>query len=172
MTGTPNRTPSRREILVLPMKGSIRLTRLHGDAVAEFQRLVSSRPGARGKFSNPIDWEVCQARQDRAKPDQKPNPALFVRALHSPTYSTFLEDSSSVLFIRYQWRRYFRFSLVQVRWPIRASGLSQYQPALPSPNDQSCNSSRALPLRQNSLCRYRLLYVPVPKSLDALRSKI
>lgn len=41
--------------------------RLHGDSIAGFRRLVSSRPGARGKFSDSFDREIRQARQDRAK---------------------------------------------------------------------------------------------------------
>src|SRR5262252_10576057 len=31
---------------------------LHGDPVAGFRRLLSSCPGARGKFSNPIDRKI------------------------------------------------------------------------------------------------------------------
>jgi hypothetical protein len=41
--------------------------RLHGDSIAGFRRLVSSRPGARGKFSDSFDREIRHARQDRAK---------------------------------------------------------------------------------------------------------
>jgi hypothetical protein len=47
----------------------IRLTNHTGDTVAEFRRLVSNRPGAWGEFSDPIDWEASQTRQDRAKVD-------------------------------------------------------------------------------------------------------
>jgi hypothetical protein len=41
--------------------------RLHGDSIAGFRRLVSSYPGARGKFSDSFDREIRLARQDRAK---------------------------------------------------------------------------------------------------------